>query len=327
MRNVECGIGRHGGASRVSARDFSVITINNGQASNRVAALVLNGNSETVGGISSISTGANSFIRNGGATASTLTVNDASNRTFSGVIENGSTGALNIVKSGIGSWTLNATNTYTGTTTISAGTLILASAGSIDGSSAINLGISGSSGTLDVTSKASYTIGASQTLSGHGSINIGAGKVVTINGNFAPGNSPGVVSITGSLTLNGTTTMEVNGFGSAGVDYDQVLVSGSLIYGGNLVFSFAHSLANSNTINLFSKAGYSGDFATVTATGHYGALTFAQSGGDLWTATASGQTFSFDQFSGDFTVIPEPSTWLLLGLGLTTVVVFRHRKS
>lgn len=312
-------------AANNQIKDTSVITINNGQASSRVAAFVLNGNNETVGGISSISTGSNSFIRNGAATASTLTVNDASNRTFSGVIENGSSGALNIVKSGIGSWTLNATNTYTGTTTISAGTLVLGTAGSIANSSIINLGTAISSGTLDVTSQSSFTVSSGQTLAGHGTINIGSGKTVTINGGLAPGNSPGVVSVNGNLTLNGTTTMEINGLTTPGLDYDQVLVSGDLGYGGTLALTIGNTLST-GTINLFTKVGYSGDFSAVTATGSYGSLTFTQSGGDLWTATSGATTLRFDQFSGDFNVIPEPSTWALLAASLTAFVVFRRRR-
>ena len=59
----------------------------------------------------------------GAAGTTTLTVNQATNTTYSGVITNGATRVLALVKSGSGLLTLSATNTYTGATAISNGTL------------------------------------------------------------------------------------------------------------------------------------------------------------------------------------------------------------
>jgi autotransporter-associated beta strand protein len=223
-----------------------------------------------------------------------------------------------VIQAGSGNLTLNGVNTYTGKTIISAGTLLLGAGGTIANSSEINLGTLASQGRLDLTAKSDFTFGAGQTVSGYGTIDIGLGKTVTVAGNLAPGNSPGILSVVGSLALSGTTTMEINGATTAGVDYDQVSLSGSLTNGGNLVLSFGSAFSG-GPITLFQAAGiYSGSFAGVTGTGHYGTLTFDQSG-NVWT---SGD-LSFDQSTGVFTAVPEPSTWLLLALAGVLAVFSR----
>ncbi len=176
-------------------------------------------------------------------TAITLNTGTGKSYSYSGIIADGATG-MNFTKTGAGSQTLVGVNTYTGATTISAGTLILAANGSISSSSGINLGTSGSQGTLDVTSKTGgYSIGASQTLSGYGSVLLATGKTLTVNGNLAPGNSTGIVTIGGNLSLasTSTTTMElVSGTLGAGSGFDQIALSGtglSMTYGGALVIS------------------------------------------------------------------------------------------
>ena len=57
-----------------------------------------------------------------------------------------------------------------------------------------------------------------------------AGKAVTL----APGSSPGKVTINGNLTLdnNDTLAMEVNGSTTAGTDFDQFVVNGTVTLGG-----------------------------------------------------------------------------------------------
>ncbi|MFZ4775156.1 MAG: beta strand repeat-containing protein, partial [Terrimicrobiaceae bacterium] len=161
-----------------------------------------------------------------------LTVGGSGDMTIGRVI---GTGAGTLTKDGGGTATLTAANTYTGLTTISAGTLVLGTNGSIAGSLGVNLGTSGSPGTLDVTSKASFAFGAGQTVSGSGTIDLGNGKTVTVNGAFAPGNSAGQINVIGNLTLAGSTTMELAGSGGvSGVDFDNTIVTGALTYGGSL---------------------------------------------------------------------------------------------
>jgi autotransporter-associated beta strand protein len=80
--------------------------------------------------------------------------------TVSGVIS-GSIAAAGLEKTGAGTVILTAANTYTGLTTVSAGTLTLGSTGSIAASSSVTVGAAGS---LDTTAKATFTISGAQPL-------------------------------------------------------------------------------------------------------------------------------------------------------------------
>ena len=229
--------------------------------------------------------------------------------------------------------TFSGVNTYTGTTTISAGTLLLASSGTIANSSGVNLGTSGSQGTLDLTSKTSFTFGVSQSVSGFGTINIGSGKTVTVAGAFGPGNSPGQVNVTGNLALAGTTasTFELAGSGGVkGTDYDNTTATGTMAYAGTLsIVSFGGYSIDTHalTYSLFDfTGGYSGNFSGVTVAG----ATLAFDGGtNTWTGSNVGNTasYTFSLVSGDLTVVPEPATWALLAFSLTTVMVLRRRRA
>ena len=84
-------------------------------------------------------------ITNSGASAATLTVNQATTTAiFGGTLQNGS-GILSLVKNGTGMLCLTGTNTYSGSTTISGGTLQLGNGGT-GGSLAGNANLNG--GTL-----------------------------------------------------------------------------------------------------------------------------------------------------------------------------------
>ena len=68
---------------------------------------------------------------------------------------------------------------------------------------------------------------------------------------------------------------------------------------------------------------------TVIFAGGFYTGTFTHNAG-FWTATdtnGSGQTFSFELASGNLSVIPEPSTTLLLTGALTALMIFRRRRA
>jgi len=213
----------------------------------------------------------------GGATRAITTVADT---TFSGVISNGG-----LTKLGAGTLVLTAADTYAGATTVSAGKLLV-------------------NGTLV---NSAVTVGNSAALGGNGTI---AGSVtVQSGGTLTPGNSPGLITV-GSLDLlaGSTTLMQIigsgNGAGSAGSDYDKVVITtaGGLHYGGTLDLDFANSVAfaDGTTFDLFGFTGSTvGSFSSVASigSGGYAGLTFSGIGG-VWTAISGSQLLTFSELTG-----------------------------
>jgi fibronectin-binding autotransporter adhesin len=101
-----------------------------------------------------------------------LTLSGAGNGTIGSII---GTGAGTVTKSDAGVWTLSNANTYSGNTTISAGTLALSGSGSIASSASII-----TTGTFDISGA---TTGASiMTMSGAGGVSLGSRNLTLTNG-------------------------------------------------------------------------------------------------------------------------------------------------
>ena len=322
--SVTLGVLKAGNAQAFGVN--SAVTMTNAASTN----LDLNGFNVSIGSLAGGgATGGNVILG-----AQTLTTGGNNTSTsYAGVIS-GTGGSL--TKTGTGTQTLTAASTYTGTTTISAGTLALGSSGTIAGTSGVNLGTSGSQGTLDLTAKSSFSFGSGQTLSGYGTVNIGASKLVTINGTLAPGNSAGVVAITGDTALTGTTatTMELAGTGGvAGTDFDKLAVSGALTFGGTLnIVSFGgFTIAQAGSYDLFGFASQSGNFSLVSVAGT--ALTNNTTSWNATNLNGNGFDYAFTLATGDLVVtattpVPEPSTFAALaGLFVFAVTACRRRTS
>ena len=220
-----------------------------------------------------------------------------------------------------GTVTLAAANTYSGITTVQAGTLALSSTGSFNSSTTIDVK---SGATFDVTAKSGFTVGASQTLKGSGTIK----GATTINGILAPGASPGTLTFENALTLANSTVMEIDGTAGAGVvgGHDFVNLSGAaLTYGGTMTLDIGTIFgAGTYSWNLFDFASETSGFSGITLADQYsGSLTGS---GDSWGLTSGNNTWSFAESTGvlGLTVIPEPGAALLGSLGL--LALLRRRR-
>ena len=133
---------------------------------------------------------------------------------------NDSGGVTTVTKTGANTWTLTATNTYSGNTIISAGTLVLSGSGSIANSTNI---IIATNSTLDVSGLSATftlgaTLGASQTLSNNTSTAAIVGNANTGTGSLALTYASGTPSLSiagGTLTLTASTVAKVNNTGAS----------------------------------------------------------------------------------------------------------------
>jgi autotransporter-associated beta strand protein len=168
-----------------------------------------------------------------------LTLDNAASTTFSGTIAG--SGGLTLVA---GTQTLSGASSYTGATIIEGGTLV------VDGS---------------ILSSSSVTVAAGASIAGSGWI-----PSTTVNGTLSPGNSPGTLTIDGSLVMGeGSLYLaEVQGAVS-----DRVNVSGAASLAGTLrLVPLGGSYLFAAPYTLLSAAGGLGGttFATVDTSASFG---------------------------------------------------------
>jgi hypothetical protein len=149
--------------------------------------------------------------------------------------------------------------------------------------------------------------------------------------NLAPGNSIGTMNLNNGLTLNSGSdvTMELSTTSSSS---DQIIITGgALAYAGRLVLNTGTTFASTpnTTYTLFTGsgalAGSSGNWNSVEATGAY-AGTFSSSDNNIWTRnTGDGTLWTYTESLGTLTVVPEPSTYALFGMG-AAFILWRVRR-
>jgi autotransporter-associated beta strand protein len=197
-------------------------------------------NVEATTGLLTISA-ASTLVNNANANANDLNLQGSATGVWNGILLDSSM-PLNVVKRGTGVWTLGAINTYSGTTTISGGTLL----------------INGQIGTNNVTVQSGGTLG------GNGGTIAGAVSVAS-GGTIAPGGTGN-----GSLTINNSLTLAAGSFTSVNINKtaatsDQILGVAALTYGGTLmVNNLSGTLTTSDSFKLFTAASYGGSFAAIS---------------------------------------------------------------
>lgn len=238
-------------------------------------------------------------------TTVTLTGGGASTAATIGAITTTANTSGGMTFTGSGTTTLSNSNTYTGKTTISGGSVALGATGSIANSSEIEL----NGGNFNVSAVTGFTVGASQALTGSGSIT----GDITVTGTLAIGNSPGTMTFNDDLTIGAAAVSNFEftntAFGLGTYDLAQGGVGTQTVtFGGTLnLFFSGGTYSSSSSVQIFDFENYSGDFTAVTFSG-----------------LGLGQSASFDSSTGFVTVIPEPEAALLGGVGL--LVLLRRRR-
>lgn len=248
----------------------------------------------------------------GNATDNVVQVNGTGSLIVSSVIQNGAGNHLTVTGTGAGAVNVQSSgNTYTGGTTVSGATFLInntAGSGTGTGGVTVNAGIFGGG-----------------TAASAGFVNVG-GNTVTVNsgGTFAPGSTVAlaVFSITGTQTAASagyTSTVNIK----SGATFQLTL--GSLTNFSKLNLTGTLDVTGSN-IAIVLSGGYTpnvGDSFQVVTNDGSDAITGAFAQG---IATAgNGQTFSINYTGGDgndlvlttlTAAIPEPATYMLIGLGV-----------
>jgi autotransporter-associated beta strand protein len=351
IANADLNLTNNAALSAANAVTFNSVV---DAATQNQAILFLWGHNVTIGSLNDTSAaGTANFIRNGsisgqanggtnsnlnGATNgvalgldadSTLTITQTSAGTFNGIIadgpnDNGSgaTGVtyrvLNIIKAGTAALTLTGNNTYSGTTVVNAGTLL----------------VNGQTGTNSGTGTGAVTVNTGGTLGGTGQV---AGAVTVNGGGLIRGGSSRTV---GTLTLLGNLTL-VAGVGSAETTRTTVnSTTASLIQvNGQVNFSTTGAtvaptidIENATVNPITPNTSYTRTIMTATggflnngtaiAAGTIPAGTYALTSSDFASFTGvSLQITASNNLVLTFTPVPEPK--LVLGLSLFGLAMIR----
>ncbi len=217
--------------------------------------------------------------------------------TFAGEIE-GAGGSL--VKDGAGTLTLSGINSYTGSTTIDAGTLALGAGGSLAASSGVSVAASGA--TFDISNGGAQTIqdltgvsGSAVTL-GANTLTLGTTNSTTFAGSISGAGGALVKQGTGTLTLSGANSYTGGATIAAGtLTGTTASLQGNIVDDAALVF-------NQSTAGIYSGS-LSGN----------GTLAFPGAGAVTMTGNSAGFAGTTTVSSGDLAVGSSSATGATLG--------------
>lgn len=231
-------------------------------------------------------------------------------------------GSFGLTKTGTGSLTVSGSSlTNTGLTSVNAGELIL------------NATLPG-----NVTVASGASLAGNMTVNGTTTIDSGASLLVGTAATIGTGTFD-------SLVLNGDTLVQFAagidaGTATAGTDFDSLVINTSLTYGGDLNLNFAGAITNNDA------ASFSVFQITPTPTSSFSNVNILASGSSVGTLSynaGSGnwtgwvdlgfgddqQLMTLSQNAGTLQVVPEPSSFALMGMGVAGLAFagYRRRKA
>ncbi|WP_445009218.1 Ig-like domain-containing protein [Pseudomonas tohonis] len=191
-----------------------------------------------------------------------VTVNAGAAATLSGTIS----GTGSLIKAGASNLTLSGSNTNTGTTTVSAGTLV------VDGSTA-----------------SATTVANGATLAGSGTL--GGDVVVQSGGTLSPGGAGvAILTVNGNLTLasGSTLALDINGT-TAGTGYDRVVVNGTVdVSGAALAVTHGYAAGSGDSYTVIVNDAADAVTGTFSGVSEGGTFNAAGNGTQLTTSYIGG---------------------------------------
>lgn len=224
------------------------------------------------------------------------------------------TGSLRLQQAGTGTTILTGAKTYTGATEVSAG----------------ELRVNGST-----SSSSAVTVSAGAKLSGTGTV----GGATTVSGSLAPGDSVGQLSFGSNLTLNAGSAFYWDLAANTISDtskFDRVQVAGDLAFAGSttsyLKFDGAGSTVSWTDPFWTSNRQWSVFNVTGNTTGQgllgINVSNWLDSNGALFNTVLPAASFNFSLIGSNVMLnyaVPEPSTWLLTGIGAAACWATKRR--
>jgi len=285
---------------------YTALTL--GDTATNSGTLNLNGYNQTFASITTLGLKSTNCLITS-ATPATLTISNTVANTYDGRM----TGAMSLTKDGSGTLTLTKNSlTYTGDTTILAGTLALGTGAAAPNTARFVL----SPGAfLDVTGMGGLSLASGQELKGSGTV---LGSVIAGNGSqITPGNSVGTLTV-GNLTLTNGVLLNFE-LGPTN-NSDLVIVTGALSFAGMQTNWFVFSAVSGfgvGTYTLFDAASLGS--STLGAGTNFANIGGSGLSGYLWLDNANADV--------KLTVVPEPTADTLVGAGLLAMFWLLRRRA